>query len=180
LDRSVGYFVVIAALLALLLVLSRERDDVPSVDGNSDSTFVVDLPSSESRTLMDDQIGARSEKPIGQPTTGDVNDAPPRHTEPNILAVALGLPFPEVESPPWADEMENSILAYVAQHPRLELTALQVQCGETACVIYMAGDSVPVYEMNFDVFAAEQGFESAGIHSIDGGPRRIVTLRAKQ
>ena len=41
----------------------------------------------------------------------------------------------------------------------------------------MGGDSIPVYQMDFDVFASEHGFATATIHSMDGGPNRIVYLR---
>jgi hypothetical protein len=76
--------------------------------------------------------------------------------------------------------MEGSILSYIAQRPGLELTDLQVQCSARECIIFIAGNDIPIYEMGFDVFANEQGFESAIIQSIDGGPRRLVYLNTKQ
>jgi hypothetical protein len=58
----------------------------------------------------------------------------------------------------------------------LELTELQVQCAEEQCVIFVGGNSIPIYEMGFDAFASEHGFNSAVIHSMDGGPNRFVYL----
>ena len=44
-------------------------------------------------------------------------------------------------------------------------------------VIVLGGNSIPIYEMGFDVFAGEHGFNSAVIQSMDGGPNRFVYLR---
>lgn len=73
--------------------------------------------------------------------------------------------------------MEGTVFSYISQHQGLELTDLQVQCSVSECVIFMGGRSVPVYQMGFDVFATDNGFSSAIINTIDGGPNRIVYLR---
>ena len=52
-----------------------------------------------------------------------------------------------------------------------------MQCAEEQCVIFSGGNSIPIYEMGFDVFAGEHGFNSAVIQSMDGGPNRFVYLR---
>ena len=88
-----------------------------------------------------------------------------------------GRPFPEVESSPWSDGMESSILSYVSQPSSLVLTDLQVQCEDTGYVIFMGGRNIPVYELNFGVFAEEQGFETVVIRNRDGTDGKIVILR---
>jgi hypothetical protein len=109
--------------------------------------------------------------------TADAEAQSPARSEANILVAIARQPLPDVVSPPWADEMEGVILNYIAQRPGLELTELQVQCAEEQCVIFLGGNSIPIYEMGFDVFASEHGFTSAVIHSMDGGPNRLVYLR---
>jgi hypothetical protein len=98
-------------------------------------------------------------------------------TEPSILTAITRQLLPDVEVPPWSDEMEGLILSHIARHAGLELTELQVQCAVSECVVFMGGRRVPVYQMGFDVFAHENGFSSARIHTMDGGPNRIVYLR---
>jgi hypothetical protein len=98
-------------------------------------------------------------------------------TEASILSTITRQPVPDVEVPSWSDEMEGNILSYIARYPGLELTELQVQCAVSECVIFMGGRSVPVYQMGFDVFANDNGFRSAVIQTMDGGPNRIVYLR---
>jgi len=112
-----------------------------------------------------------SESPVGSPQS-----ATPR-TEPNIFTVMDGRPFPEVESSPWSDGMESTILSYVSQHPSLVLTDLQVQCEDTGCVIFMGGRNIPLYELNFGAFAEEQGFETVVIRNRDETDGWIVILR---
>ena len=98
-------------------------------------------------------------------------------TEPNIFTVMDGRPFPEVESSPWSDGMESTILSYVAQHSFLVLRDLQVQCEETGCVIFMGGPNIPVRELNFAGFAEENGFQMVVIRDRDGAEGKIVILR---
>jgi hypothetical protein len=98
-------------------------------------------------------------------------------TEASILSAITRQPVPDVEVPSWSDDMEGTILSHIARHPGLELTELQVQCAVSECVIFMGGRRVPVYQMGFDGFANENGFSSAVIHTMDGGPNRIVYLR---
>jgi hypothetical protein len=109
--------------------------------------------------------------PVGSPQSAILR------TEPNIFTVMDGRPFPEVESSPWSDGMESTILSYVSQHSSLVLTDLQVQCEDTGCVIFMGGRNIPLYELNFGAFAEEQGFETVVIRNRDGTDGKIVILR---
>jgi len=166
LGRTIAYFVVICTLLVVLAmtVLNGRASDPGVVEPTAPQAepAMATLPTSES------QPTAATAKAEAQ--------SPPR-SEANILAAITRQPLPEVVSPPWADEMEGVILNYIAQRPGLELTELQVQCAEEQCVIFLGGNSIPIYEMGFDVFASEHGFNSAVIQSMDGGPNRFVYLR---
>jgi hypothetical protein len=156
-----------AGVLLAMLVLWLKEDprranelmESPSIEASKSPTPVAQLAVRASET-------SRYEPEAGS--------AP---TESSILAAITRQPVPDVEVPPWADEMEGTILSHIARHQGLELTELQVQCAVSECVIFMGGRSVPVYEMGFDVFANENGFSSAVIHTMDGGPNRIVYLR---
>lgn len=104
-------------------------------------------------------------------------ESQPLRTEASILSAITRQAVPDVEVPPWADEMEGAILAYIAQQPGLQLTDLQVQCSVSECVIYMGGLKSSVYQIPFDEFATRHGFPYAVIYAMDGGPNRLVYLR---
>jgi len=72
--------------------------------------------------------------------------------------------------------MESAILSHIGRHPGLKLTNLQVQCAEDGCLILLIGRDIPVYELDFDVFATEHGFSAALIRG-DGIQDRTVFLR---
>ena len=164
--RTVTYFVVICTLLVVLAMtlLHGVAGDPGVLEPTAPQVkpTMATLPNSES------QPTAATAKAEAQ--------SPPR-SEANILTAFTKQPLPDVVSPPWADEMEGAILNYIAQRPGLELTQLQVQCAEEQCVIFLGGNSIPIYEMGFDVFASDHGFNSAVIQSMDGGPNRFVYLR---
>ena len=104
---------------------------------------------------------------------GTALQSTPRRTEPNLVAFITKQRRPDIEVPPWADEMESAILSYIAQYPKLALTNLQVQCADAGCVILMGGDDIPVYDMNFDVFASDHGFNGALIGGDSRGARTV-------
>lgn len=159
LTRTIAYLVAAGGLLAVLAMLVHNRERVD----------VAPLPAVATRAMP--QLPA-------EPAAAPVADAPlPLRTEPNMLTAITRQSLPDIEVPPWADDMEGAILAHIAQHPALELTELQVQCATDQCVIFLGGRSVAVYDMAFDVFATEHGFSDATIYSVDGGPNRIVYLR---
>jgi hypothetical protein len=161
------------ALLAVLALWWHRDVDSPNIGEPAEArpTSVTGPSSQLPAASVVEPLNASPEVPA------DASRAAPPRMEPNILAVIEGQPFPYVESPPWADEMENTILAYIAERPALELTDLQVQCAESGCVIFMGGKEIPVYQLNFDVFAEEHGFANAVIRGSDGSDRRIVFLR---
>ena len=164
--RTIAYFVVICTLLVVLSVtlLDGGASDPGVLEATvpSEEPVLATLPISESQPMT-----ANAQAEAQSIARSDAN----------ILAAITRQPLPDVVSPPWADEMEGVILNYLAQRPGLELTELQVQCAEEQCVIFLGGNSIPIYEMGFDAFASEHGFNSAVIQSMDGGPNRFVYLR---
>jgi len=128
-------------------------------------------------------LNPESPPPTVKPTSAAVGveprsepDSKPLRMEPNIVTLVTGRPLPDVESPPWSDEMESTILSHIGQHPGLKLTNLQVQCAEEGCLILLIGRDIPVYELDLDVFATEHGFNAALIRG-DGIEDRTVFLR---
>jgi hypothetical protein len=104
LRRTIAYLVVICTLLAVLGIT------VLSGGANDPGLLEPTVPQAESA------MGAPSSE--SQPATVVRPEAqsPPR-TEANILAAITRQPLADVESPPWADEMEGIILNYIAQRP---------------------------------------------------------------
>jgi hypothetical protein len=164
--RPIRFFGVICTLVFFLgmFVLNREHT-VPDI---LEST----LPQTEPAAVAWATAHSQS-----QPLTSTPEPQSTPRAEPDMLAAITRQPLPDIVPPPWADEMEGAILNYIAQRSGLELTQLQVQCAVEQCVIFLSGDSIPVYQMDFDVFASEHGFEDTMIYSVDGGPNRIVYLR---
>lgn len=161
--RVISSVVVVAALLAMFWWFNRDADVAPSIeqrpaDSRESSRPIVD----PIRTEADD--------------AGSEPESTPLRTEPNIVTLITGRPLPDVESPPWSDEMESAILAHIGRHPGLKLTNLQVQCAEDGCLILLIGREIPVYELDLDVFATEHGFSAALIRG-DGIQDRTVFLR---
>lgn len=164
--RTILYLVAVGALLVALGIVVLPRDEPAGV------VEAAALP-----VELTEFVQPTTREPA-PPTPAAEQSAPqPNRLEPDIRSAITGYRFPDVESPPWADEMEGAILAHVAERPGLKLTDLQVQCAVEACVVFLGGISALVYELDFDVFAREHGFAFAAINSIDGGPHRIVTLR---
>lgn len=80
-----------------------------------------------------------------------------------------------LESPFWAGEMEARIRDHIASYPAPTLTRLLIQCREDGCNVMMVGAAVPLFELEFDRFAEQNGFK----HAIPGGDsnRRFVWLQ---
>jgi hypothetical protein len=73
-----------------------------------------------------------------------------------------------VDSPPWAKEMEARIRAHIASHSAIALTGLLVKCRSNGCNVMMGGRDVPIFDYDFDVFAEQNGF----LHAVIGGDER--------
>ena len=155
--------VVFGGLLAIVLWSNRDV-------GVGQSTEQRPPENPESSTSIVEPIIRAVVEPGNEP------ESKPLRTEPNIVAVITGRPLPDIESPPWSDEMESTILSYIGQHAGLKLTSLQVQCVERGCLILLIGRDIPVYELDFETFAAEHGFNAALIRG-DGIEARTVFLR---
>jgi hypothetical protein len=155
--------VIVAALLAMFWWVSRRADIAPSIEQRP-------AENQESSKPIVEPIRTETDEP------GSAPESKPLRTEPNIVTLITGRPLPDVESPLWSDEMETAILSHIGRHPGLKLTNLQVQCAEDGCLILLIGRDIPVYELDFDVFATEHGFSAALIRG-DGIQDRTVFLR---
>src|SRR5690349_15905607 len=100
---SVG---VVAALFATFWWFNRGTDVTPSIEqrpaDNRESFKIVE------------PIRTETVEPNSEPESKSLR------TEPNIVTVITGRPLPDVESPPWSDEMESAILSHIGRHPGLK------------------------------------------------------------
>jgi hypothetical protein len=80
----------------------------------------------------------------------------------------------DVPPPQWARAMEAAIRAHVARYPAVVLTNLDARCNERGCAVVLEGDDVPVYDLEFDVFAEQNGFHHASVNGRGG--HRVVWL----
>lgn len=80
-----------------------------------------------------------------------------------------------LERPAWADEMEARIREHIASHPELGLTDVVVACREEGCNATLIGSSIRIFDLAFDQFAEQNGFQ----HAVLGGDsnRRFVWLQ---
>jgi hypothetical protein len=68
---------------------------------------------------------------------------------------------PEPPSPPWAAETESRIRQYVASRPALGATEVLVRCIEEGCNVTLAGEDIRIFDLQFEVFADQNGFQQA-------------------
>jgi hypothetical protein len=83
-------------------------------------------------------------------------------------------PSPPV--PPWASGMDSRIRDHVASYPDAGVTSVEVQCEEAGCSVALFGRAIRVFDLEFDMFAEQNGFA----HAIAGnrvGNARIVWLQ---
>jgi hypothetical protein len=170
LSRSIP-LAVAGALIALLVLWFDRGAHPPPIQSDIDSLSVTSRETPTEPTLETPVGQKRAESPVRSPLSAVLR------TEPNIFTVMDGRPFPEVKSSPWSREMENTILSYVSQHSFSVLTDLQVQCEDTGCVIFMGGPNIHLEQLNFGVFAEEQGFAFVVVRDRDGTDGKIVILR---
>ncbi|HEX5047615.1 MAG TPA: hypothetical protein VFX89_10875 [Gammaproteobacteria bacterium] len=81
---------------------------------------------------------------------------------------------PDPLPPQWARAMEAAIRAHVARYPAVVLTSLDARCNARGCSVVLEGDDVPVYDLELDVFAEQNGFQHASVNGRDG--RRVIWL----
>lgn len=86
-----------------------------------------------------------------------------------------GAELPAVARPPWADAMEAAIRAHVARYPKVAHTSLYAECKANGCLVVIEGRDVPIFELEFDVFAERNGFDHARVSGDDA--RRVVWLQ---
>jgi hypothetical protein len=78
-------------------------------------------------------------------------------------------------SPPWAADMEARIRDHIASYPAPSITGVLVKCLENGCNALMVGRDIRIFDLEFDVFAEQNGFK----HAVLGGDssRRFVWLQ---
>ena len=87
-----------------------------------------------------------------------------------------GQPVPIAEPrPPWAEAAEAAIRTHVAAYPAVVLTHLDVLCQARGCSVVLEGPDVPIYDLAFDVFAEQNGFDGARVGGVEN--RRVVWLQ---
>jgi hypothetical protein len=84
-------------------------------------------------------------------------------------------PITSSAPPPWAAEMEVRLREHISSYRALDLTGVLVKCREQGCQALIVGHDIPIFDLEFDVFAERNGFRSA----IVGGDssHRIVWLQ---
>jgi hypothetical protein len=83
--------------------------------------------------------------------------------------------FPHAARPPWADAMEAAIRAHLARYPSVALTSLYAECKANGCSVVIQGRDIPIFDLEFDVFAERNGFDHALVSGDDA--RRVVWLQ---
>lgn len=68
---------------------------------------------------------------------------------------------PEHPSPPWAADSEARIRDHIASYPALGITSVLVNCIEQGCNIVLVGRDIHIFDLEFDVFAEQNGFQHA-------------------
>jgi len=68
---------------------------------------------------------------------------------------------PERPSPPWAAEMEGRIRDHVASYSAPGIDGMIVKCIEEGCGVTLVGREIRIFDLEFDVFAEQNGFQSA-------------------
>jgi hypothetical protein len=74
--------------------------------------------------------------------------------------------------PPWAGEMEARIREHISSYGSLELTGVLVKCREEGCNALIGGHDIPIFDLDFDVFAERNGFR----HALVGGDSNHRTV----
>jgi hypothetical protein len=169
LNRSIR-FGIAGALLALVVLWFGRQPEVPPIPSDRDAPS-IEVRESPSEPPVVQHLEEQAEPPAASP------EAAILRTEPSIFTMMDGRPFPEVQSPPWAESTESAILSHVAQRPSLTLSDLQVQCEDAGCTLFMGGPNIPLAELNFAGFAKENGFQFVVIRDRDGTDGKIVFLR---
>ena len=67
----------------------------------------------------------------------------------------------ETPAPPWAPEMEARIRDYVASYSEPAIRSVIVECDEPGCNVTLVGRDIRIFELDFDVFAEQNGFKHA-------------------
>ena len=65
--------------------------------------------------------------------------------------------------------MESRIRQYVASRPVPEITQVVVRCIEEGCNVTLVGDDIRIFDLQFDVFAEQNGFQ----HAVLGGDKEL-------
>jgi hypothetical protein len=84
-------------------------------------------------------------------------------------------PAPPV--PPWATDMENRIRENVARYPEAGVSDARVHCVEAGCTVVLTGRAIRIFDLEFDVFAEQNGFKHALLSGGGNSNQRFVWLQ---
>jgi len=71
---------------------------------------------------------------------------------------------PPPPRPLWASDMESRVRDHIASHPELAVTGVFVDCVENGCNVMIAGRDIRIFDLEFDVFAEQNGFKRTVLH----------------
>jgi len=82
---------------------------------------------------------------------------------------------PVPPSPTWGADMEARIREHIASYAAPSITSVLVKCVDNGCNAFIVGRDVRIFDLEFDVFAEQNGFK----HAVLGGDsnRRFVWLQ---
>ena len=79
-------------------------------------------------------------------------------------------------SPPWAADMETRIRRHVASYSVPGIQTVLVECIEKGCSVSLVGYDIRIFDLEFDVFAEQNGFQRAALNG-DANMRLIWLQR---
>jgi hypothetical protein len=79
---------------------------------------------------------------------------------------------PAPATPAWASDMKTRIGDHIASHPEAHVTSFWVQCEENGCTVLLSGRDIRIFDLEFEVFAEQNGFTRA-VPAGGGDVRRV-------
>jgi hypothetical protein len=87
-----------------------------------------------------------------------------------LLGGGRDVPIPtHTTKPPWAADMEARIRDHIASHPDIAVSDVLTACEDNGCTVFMTGRDIRVFDLDFDVFARQNGFEKAVLSGDSNG-----------
>jgi hypothetical protein len=82
---------------------------------------------------------------------------------------------PQSPPPAWAADMDARIREHIASYPGSAVADVLVDCSEEGCNVYLVGPDIRIFDLEFDVFAEQNGFAHAVLRG--DGDLRFVWLQ---